>query len=172
MKKIFFFFLLSFTITYAKLQITTFHSDFIQTVTNDQNKTLHYKGELFFQAPGLAKWSYTSPLPKEIYIKEYQVTIIDKPLEQVLIKRVDPNFDFQTILKKAKKISQNHYQAKYNGKLFDIFLKNGMLWRILYLDDLGNRVEIKFLHPQQNVPIDKKVFDFRLDPSWDVIYDQ
>ena len=172
MKKTFFILLLSFTITYAKLQITSFQSDFIQTVTNEQNKTLCYKGEIFFKAPNMVKWVYTSPMPKEIYIKEYQVTIIDKALEQILIKRIDPNFDFQTILKKAKKISKDHYQAKYNGKLFDIFLKNGILWRILYLDDLGNRVEIKFLHPQQNVAIDKKVFDFRLDPSWDVIYDQ
>ena len=172
MKKTFFILLLSFTITYAKLQITSFQSDFIQSVTNDQNKTLRYKGEIFFKAPNMVKWVYISPMPKEIYIKEYQVTIIDKALEQVLIKRVDPNFDFQTILKKAKKISKDHYQAKYNGKLFDIFLKNGILWRIMYLDDLGNKVQIEFLHPKQNVEIDRAVFEFRLDPSWDVVYEQ
>ncbi len=172
MKRFFLILFLSFTITYAKLQITSFQSDFIQTVTNDQNKTLHYKGKLFFQAPDLAKWIYTSPMPKEIYVKEYQVTIIDKALEQVMIKRLDPNFDFQKLLQLAKKISKDHYQAKYNGKLFDIFFKNDKLWRISYLDDLGNKVEIRFLHPKQNIPIDKKVFDFRLNPAWDVIYDQ
>jgi len=172
MKRFFLILLLSFTISYAKLQITTFQSDFIQTVTNDQNKTLRYKGELFFKAPNLAKWIYISPMPKEIYIKGDQVTIIDKALEQVMIKRLDPNFDFQKLLQLAKKISKEHYRARYKGKLFDIFFKNDKLWRISYLDDLGNKVEIRFLHPKQNLSIKRAVFDFKINPSWDIIYDQ
>ncbi len=172
MKKTFFILLLSFTITYAKLQITSFQSDFIQTVTNEQNKTLHYKGEIFFKAPGLVKWSYSTPLPKAIYIKDHEVTIIDKTLEQVLIKRVDPDFDFKRLLELAKKVTDDHYRAKYGEKIFDIFLKNGKLCCIQYQDDLGNRVKIEFLHPKQNVEIDRAVFEFRLDPSWDVVYEQ
>ena len=111
-------------------------------------------------------------MPKEIYIKNYQVIIIDKALEQVFVKRLDPNFDFQKLLKSAKKITPKHYQAKYNDKLFDIFLKDGILRQIFYVDKLGNKVKIDFLHPKQNLSIDKQVFQFRFNPSWDVIYEQ
>ncbi len=172
MKKVLYAIALTCSLTYAKLQITTFHSEFIQTVTNDQNKTLHYKGELFFKAPNLAKWIYRSPMPKEIYIKNYQVIIIDKALEQVFVKRLDSNFDFQKLLKSAKKITPKHYQAKYNDKLFNIFLKDGILRQIFYVDELGNKVQIDFLHPKQNLSIDNQVFQFRFNPSWDVIYEQ
>ncbi|MRI58076.1 MAG: outer membrane lipoprotein chaperone LolA, partial [Epsilonproteobacteria bacterium] len=36
---------------FAQIQISSFQSNFIQTITNDQNKTLRYEGQIYYQEP-------------------------------------------------------------------------------------------------------------------------
>ncbi len=155
--------------SYAKINIHSFHSKFIQTITNEQNKTISYAGEIWFKKPLLVKWIYTKPNYKEIYFIANQVTIVEPDLEQITIKKIHKNIDIFQMLHKAKKVEQNHFIATLQGQRFHIFLKNGILHKITYKDKLGNRNTILFLNPQQNITLSMNIFHIPFHPDWDII---
>ncbi len=152
----------------AKINIHSFQSRFEQKVFNDQNRSILYKGSVYFKSPDRIRWEYLSPNRKSIYILGQKAVIIDPELEQVLIRYVKTQ-DILTSLNSAKKISNNHYLAKIGKKNYHIYMKDNVLKKIIYKDDMGNRVEVLFLNPKQNEKLDDKVFEYRIDPEWDVI---
>ncbi len=154
----------------AKINISTFHSHFIQKVTNDQNRTLRYEGEVWFsKQPFAIKWLYQKPHHKEIYIDASSAIIIEPELEQATFRRFDKKEDLFTLLEKAKQITPKHYVATYKDKKIDIFLSNGVIRRIRYKDRLDNLNEIVFIDPKQNGKIDGEVFSFQIPQGWDII---
>ncbi len=155
---------------FAKINITTFHSHFIQKVTNDQNRTLHYEGEVWFSKKPLSiKWLYTKPNRKEVYIDSSTLIMLEPDLEQATFRRFDKKADLFSLMQHAKKVGPEHYVATYQGKKIDIYTKDGIVTRIVYTDKLDNRNEIVFIDPEQNSTIDAEVFSFVIPKGWDVI---
>jgi len=155
---------------YAKINITTFHSTFVQTVTNDQNRTLRYEGEVWFQkSPFTVKWIYKKPNHKEIYITDSQLFIIEPDLEQVVMRKFDKKDDFFSTLDRAVLVKGNRYKTYYQGKDIIIDLKDGKISRVTYTDKLGNKSSIEFIDPVQNAPLNQSVFEVRVERDWDVI---
>ncbi|BCD68046.1 LolA-like outer membrane lipoprotein chaperone [Nitratiruptor sp. YY09-18] len=155
---------------YAKINIASFHSPFIQTVINDQNRTLRYEGEVWFtKEPLRIKWIYKKPNYKEIYINNQKVYIIEPDLEQVVVKRVQKKDNFFTILDSAVLVKGKQYKAFYDGHDIFIDLKNGKISKVTYTDKLENKNSILFTHPQQNIPLDDSNFTIEIKSDWDVI---
>ena len=154
---------------HAKINIETFHSRFIQKITNDQNQTLRYEGEIWFKKPLLVKWIYTKPNHKEIYFIANKIAILEPELEQITIRHIKKNIDIFQLLNNAKKIAKNHYIAKSEEKTFHIFIKDNLLQRITYKDKLGNLNEIYFIQPKQNCKIDLNIFHIPIHKNWDII---
>ncbi|BCD62181.1 outer membrane lipoprotein carrier protein [Nitratiruptor sp. YY08-26] len=169
MKKLLLIFIVVIAYSFAKININTFHSKFLQTITNEQNKTLRYEGEVWFKKPLLVKWIYKKPLYKEIHIIANKVVVIEPELEQVTINHLQKDLNLLKILENAKKIENDHYKAAIEKKNFDIYFHNGKLKKISYQDDLGNLNEILFLDPEQNIELETKQFGYKINPEWDVI---
>jgi len=169
----FFTLLLTFySICFASINtLTSFEADFVQTIKDDKNKVLTYKGHIIASKPQFAIWSYTEPIKKDVYINNWSVTIIEPEIEQVIIRKIESNFDFFKLIENAKKIKKNIYIAQYKGSIFKIKLLNNSIESIEYLDEFENSVKILFIKQIENKLVDKNIFQARYPLDYDVIMD-
>ena len=161
---------LFFTTVFAKIEISSFESDFKQTVKDETGKTIKYFGKLYFKKPLKVLWKYKKPIKKEIYIVDDRVVIIEPELEQITITHFGETKNIIDILNKAKYVDKNRYEAIYHKQKFYIFLDDKKkLKKIRFKDKLENEVEIIFLKPKQNIDLDDSIFKYKTDPSFDIV---
>ena len=162
--------LFTVTLSFADMpDINSFEADFIQTIVNDKNSTLTYKGHVQATTPQLALWQYTSPVEKSIYITHTKAVIIEPEIEQVYIQNIKSSFDFFNVIKNARKASKDTYIAKFQDTKYIITIKDDKLFAISYLDELENRILIVFTKQVQNKNIDKKIFTPDIPLDYDII---
>ncbi|MRJ03097.1 MAG: outer membrane lipoprotein chaperone LolA [Epsilonproteobacteria bacterium] len=155
------------------LDVRTFSSDFVQKVRNDQNRTIEYRGTVYFQAPNLTHWIYREPIEKEILFDGRRLIMVEPQLEQVTITSLKREENILALLQRAREVEPGIYHLELNGKEFQIETgKGGKIERILYRDDLGNDVEITFLNPKQNGELSPSLFQIEIPPSYDRIYEE
>ena len=171
MKHIILYLLLSTFLLASIDNINSFEADFIQSVTDDKGKTLTYKGHVRAIKPQHALWNYTEPISKDIYINSRSVTLIEPEIEQAIIRRIESNFDFFKMIKKAKKTGENSYIASFQNSKFKINMKNNLIKSISYNDEFDNSVEILFEKQKQNIEIDKNIFTPYIPLDFDIIRD-
>jgi len=150
-------------------KIQSFEADFTQVITDEENKTLTYKGKLYSKRPSLVMWHYTAPINKKIYVQDSRVIILEPELEQAIIKRLEREIDFFEILSSAKKSDDTHYKTSYKGIDFTLKETKGMIESLVYVDQLENSVKIIFSQQKQNHPIDMSVFEPKIPLDFDVI---
>ncbi len=167
-----FFFLLSAILSASPNEISSFNSKFEQRIVDEHGKTLLYRGELWATKPQNALWLYQSPIQKSVYINAKVLTIIEPTIEQATVKTLGGEIDFLEIIKKAKKVDNEHYNATVNGLTYAITFKNDSLSTIGYTDSYDNRVTIKFLNPSTNQPIEAKRFKPAIPSDFDLIRDR
>ena len=153
----------------AQINLESFQANFLQNITNDQNRTLHYEGKIFYQKPSTIKWIYEKPIKKIILIQGKRAQIIEPELEQVTIRTISaPNLF--AMLQNAKHIQKNRYSIKVGKREYFFTLEDGVPKKVWYKDELGNYVEITFKNVALNKPIDPTTFTIKVDPNWDIIY--
>ena len=159
------------TLVHAALKVDSFKSKFVQQITDDQNKTIRYEGELIFKAPNLTLWRYVKPIRKSVVIDGSKMILVEPELEQVTISDFDKKQNLITLLKRAKKIGKNRYLVTVEKRDFYIVTDDkGIIRSIRYKDDLANDVKIDFLDPKQNVEVDGSVFEIKIPANYDRIY--
>ncbi len=164
--------LLCSTLSFAAFDnVKTFEADFSQSITDDKNTTLNYKGKLKAKRPQEAVWNYLSPIKKDVYIDMFRVTVVEPEIEQVIIRRIESNFDFFKIIQNAKKVSENKYEGIYQKTNFSILMKNNHIKSISYKDSFENDVNIEFKNQKQNIKIDAENFIAKYPLEFDVIRD-
>ena len=151
--------------------INSFKADFTQTVTDEKNKVLTYKGNLVASKPQNAMWDYKTPITKTVYINNNSVTIVEPEIEQVIIRKIESNFDFFKMLKNAKMLKKNIYLAEFEKTSFIIVTKKDKIKSISYIDEFENTVKVSFTNQQRNVKIDKTIFIPKFSLDFDVITD-
>ncbi len=151
--------------------IDSFEADFIQKVTDDKEKVLTYNGHIIASKPQNAVWNYTQPVKKKIYINRFEVTIVEPEIEQVIIKKVESNFDFFKMIKNAKKVKNNTFETLYGDTTFTIITQKELINSISYIDEFENNVKIVFKNQKQNEKIDLEVFTPKYSLEFDVIRD-
>lgn len=152
-------------------EIVSFEADFTQSITDEKNKTINYSGHIVASKPQNARWSYTKPVKKEVYINDFEVTIVEPEIEQVIIRRIESNFDFFKMIDNAKKIEENRYIAYYKESKFTITIKDKLIESISYLDEFENNVKIIFKNQKQNQSINKAIFKPLFSDEFDIIMD-
>lgn len=152
-------------------EITSFEADFIQNITDEKNKTLNYRGHLIASRPQNAKWSYQEPVKKDVYINNFDITIVEPEIEQVIIRRIESDFDFFKIISNAKRTHGNEYVANYKNSEFTIIKSGSLIKSISYLDKFENKVTITFKNQKQNQVIDEAVFRPSFPLEFDIIRD-
>ena len=164
--------LLCSTLSFASINnITSFEANFIQSVTDDKNTSLKYSGYIAAQKPQNAVWNYMKPIKKDVFITERSVTIIEPEIEQVIIRKIESNFDFFMMIKNAIEIDKNTYKAQYKKANFTIKMKNNLIKSISYKDEFENDVVISFEKQKQNSKINKKKFIPIIPAEFDIIRD-
>jgi hypothetical protein len=77
--------------------------------------------------------------------------------------------DFLEIIKKAKKIDNDHYKATVNGQTYAINFNNNLLSTIQYADSYENKVTIQFLKPLHNASSPVSRFIPTIPAGYDVL---
>lgn len=149
--------------------INSFEADFSQSIVNDKNTTLSYEGHVKAKKPQFALWQYTSPVEKTIYISFSKAVIVEPEIEQAYIQRIHSSFNFFTILKNAKKIGDNSFEAVFQDKKYKLNIVNDKLVSIKYQDELDNRVIILFSHQKHDIEIVDTEFIPDIPLNYDVI---
>jgi outer membrane lipoprotein carrier protein len=151
------------------INLNSFKADFIQTVKAEKGNELEYKGSLVASKPQNMLWNYRFPAKKDIIIKDFQVTIIEYDIEQVLIKHINSNFNFFKILKHAKQVDKNTYIALFNDIKYTLKLTDAKISSISYLDELDNKILITFTKQEENKEIDPRIFTPIIPLDFDII---
>jgi len=164
--------LLTTSLLYSnEINLDSFKAKFIQTVTNDKGNKLVYKGTIAATTPQYMLWNYTYPAKKEIIVNNHRITVIEYDIEQVQIRNIHGEFDFFKILKAAKKVKENVYNAKFNEINYLLTLNSGKISSISYLDELENSILITFSDQKQNIKIDLSIFTPIIPLDFDIIRD-
>lgn len=162
-------FLFALTLFASPQDINSFSSPFEQRIVDEHGKVITYRGELWAAKPQNALWSYQKPIQKSVYINAKRLVILEPQLEQVSIRSLGDEIDFLEIIKKAKRIDNDHYKATVNGQTYNIIFKNDLLNAIQYTDSYDNKVSIQFLKPTQNGTIPPSRFVPTIPSGYDVL---
>lgn len=152
----------------SELEFKTLIGDFTQTITS-QEQNIIYTGTLAIDREVGAFWHYKTPAAKLIYFSKNQVIIVEPDLEQAIITSLQNSPDIAQILKSAKKLSNNKFQAIYDDITYDIAVENGLPKLISYEDKLGNQALIKFNQIKKDQQIDKKLLIPQIPDNYDII---
>ena len=153
------------------LDMDSFEADFNQTITDDKGKKLSYNGHIVASKPQYALWSYKSPVQKNVYITPRYVTVVEPEIEQAIIRNIASDFDFFSMIQKAKKVTDNIYTATLNESKYTIKLENSMIQSISYLDEFENKVKIIFNNQSSNKIYSEDVFRANVPAEYDIIRD-
>lgn len=168
--KLFTAFLLTCTAIFANpFDFKTISSDFSQTITNEENSKIVYTGRFYATTDAKALWIYKTPLEKRIYFSKNQVVIIEPELEQAIITNLNDTPNLTEILKSAKKIDKNIYEASYSDTKYTILVKGGYINTISYKDQLENSVVIELSNQTTNIFLDVLLFAPTIPDNFDVI---
>ena len=150
----------SYSLTLPK----NYEANFTQTIT-DKNKKLKYTGEIFYKN-GKILWKYNYPVQKFIWITD-KVYVYEPDLLQVTISP-KPKFTLPNIVKNAKKIKEDIYEAKIDNKNV-VFKFDKTLQFLKYKNQMGNLVTIKFTN-QKVKDINDSLFIPKYPKDVDIIY--
>lgn len=150
-------------------EIESFEAQFTQTLTS-QNQEIVYEGEIYIQAPSNALWRYIKPIPKDIYIQESTSIIYEPKLQQAIISNIQENLNILSLIKQAKKIDKNTYEAKVAGVIYTILAQDGIPKEIAFMDALENKIHIVFKNIKINALENENIFDFNPSSGIDIIY--
>ena len=151
------------------LHMKTFSANFTQTIIDDKNTTIRYFGNIQAKQPDMVRWNYTKPIKKEVYIDRDRITIIEPQIEQAIVTKINNMLAFFKVLKNAKKIDDNHYISFYNHTKLHLSIKKGMIMSISYMDQLQNKIVIRFSDQIQNGAINDQLFQAHIPKEYDVI---
>lgn len=152
--------------------LTSFQAKFIQTTYQNQEKII-YKGHLIAKRDHMAKWTYESPLKKEIYLNDSMVIVYEPALLQATTSKLKHNIDLFSIIQESKlqtKQKDHHiYSATIGDTTYYLEVKDDIPSRIIYNDHFNNRVEIQFVEQKINRDIPDSKFIFRPPEGIDFI---
>lgn len=153
-------------------KIQSFSADFEQKVypSENQGEALKYTGILKALAPSSVLWIYQKPIVKEVYIDAGMMVVFEPKLQQAIITQLQESMDLLAVLREAKPIEKNHYEARVLGQTYTLLLEDGILKEINFMDSLGNKVQIVFSKIVINAEINKEIFEFNPKSDVDIIY--
>ena len=149
--------------------VRTLSADFNQTIIDDTNKTITYLGHVDAARPDRARWDYTSPVTKNVFVIGRKVTIVEPELEQAIVKTFKDEINIFDILAKAKKIAPDTFVATHASQQFTLIIKDDIPMAISYKDAFENRIRILFSRQQINSSMDNMVFKPDIPGDFDVL---
>jgi len=162
-------FLLSDLFAGIPLNFSSFEADFVQQINDESKKIVKYYGKVYAKKPKTALWKYIKPIKKDVYINDNAVVIVEPELEQVILRRIAGDFDIFSLLKRAKKVGKNKYEARYKKTLFTLYFDGKNIQKLIYKDSFENLVTIIFSNQKYNTKFDKTIFEPKYPKDYDLI---
>ncbi len=170
MKFFFTLFLLLSSLCSAQLEaFKTLQSDFVQNVTNEQNKTISYSGSFYATQAKKALWVYLKPVAKKIYFNDKRVIIVEPELEQAIITTLENTPNIAMLIREAKEVGVNTYSTTFMGTTYTITASSKGIDKVSYKDKLDNSVEILFSNQSTNSFLDDVLFQADIPKGYDII---
>ena len=151
------------------LNFSSFQADFIQQIDDESKKIVKYYGKVYAKKPKTALWRYTKPIRKDVYINDNAVVIVEPELEQVIMRHINGDFDIFSLLKQARKVGKNRYEANYKKTLFTLYFDGKNIQKLVYKDSFENLVTITFSNQKYDIKFDPKLFDPKYPKDYDLI---
>ncbi len=168
--KLFSTFLITCSVIFAGVfDFETISSEFKQTITNEENSHIIYKGNFYATNKAKALWIYKTPIDKKIYFTQKRVVIIEPELEQAIITNLQSTPNLTDILKSAKKRNNNTYETTYDDVKYIIETNNNQIRSISYSDKLGNSVKIELFNQSINTFLDDALFIPTIPNYFDIV---
>jgi len=167
---IFFIFLSSSLLSFTKME--SFSADFRQIIDSGDSQIV-YSGRIEAKRPNRVVWHYKEPVEKSLYIDGDRVYVIDHDLEQVIIKMLNSEVLFFSILENSKKIDEKRYSTSIGEQNYLLIVdKNSKnsLKKIIYVDQLDNSIEINFFDSVIDKELNNSLFEPKIPNSYDKIY--
>ncbi len=168
MKLFFTFFASGFIFLYASFDINSIKANFIQTITNEQNSTIEYRGKFYARSDDKALWIYQKPIKKELYFIDRKVIIIEPELEQAIFSKAKKLPKILDILKGAKR-DKDRVIAYCCDTTYIVTLKDNYIISVSYKDKVGNKVKIKFFNEEINLILDDEIFRYKIPKFYDIL---
>lgn len=149
--------------------INSYYAHFVQTVVDNENATITYKGDFYAKRPFYALWQYKSPTPKSVYIKDRDITILEPDLEQAIIQQSQKSFTLFNILNDATKINATTYKKKVGDITYTLTLENDRIKTLHYIDAFENDVTITFSKTKSNIDLSAQSFKPTIPAYYDII---
>jgi len=149
--------------------LKSIQADFKQTIINNADQQIHYSGKLFIKEPSKILWKYEEPIIKNVFLINTMVIIDEPELEQAVFTTLNSEVNLLALLKSAKKISNEKYEAVINDVKYTFFIKNNKIDKILYKDELDNKVSIELFNSVYNEVINESIFKFIAPSTYDII---
>jgi len=150
--------------------IKSIKTQFYQEIINSSGNKIYYKGTMFAKKDkNQALWIYQQPIYKEIYYLNGKIVIIEPDLEQATFAKLKKIPNIITLLKSAKKIDNNTYVTKFNNTKYFITLKNNTLYKISYIDEMKNKVNVTLINPKINIDISDQRFQYHIPKGYDIL---
>ncbi len=166
--RVLFAFFLNFCFSYG-FDYLSIKSDFTQTITSPEGQVLNYSGRFYAKKPYFALWEYDKPIKKMVYFVGKTIKIVEPELEQVIISSLPQAPNISKLLKGAKKIKENLYNASYEDITYEIVMDEDMPRKVSYKDKLDNKVEIFFENTKLNTRLKNNIFDYKIPLDYDVL---
>ena len=151
------------------MEFETLHANFAQQVTNDQNQTLRYTGQVWLKKPDLALWQYETPIEKTIYLHGNQVTLIEPELFQATRFESELSLNILEAWNQSRPHKPGERIATVNQNRILIQHDSDFIRRVSYRDTLDNQVAIEFLKPVKNPRLDPGLFMPEIPKGFDLI---
>ncbi len=147
-----------------------FSADFTQVVQNKETKKqLYYSGKLYMKMPNEAKWDYFIPLKKSICLMDHKAWVIEPELEQATLFKLKKSIPLLQMLKNAQKTGPESYKAEYGGVEYSLKVdEKGVIRRVSYLDEMGNRVILRFQNVETK-PFESSKLECLIPEDFDII---
>jgi len=147
----------------------TIQSDFVQKVTNDQNKTIAYTGQFYATHDKKALWVYEKPVAKKIYFNDTKVVIIEPELEQAIITTLENTPNIAHLITQAKEVSKETYTTSFMDTTYTIHATTESIESVTYKDKLDNHVKILFSNQSTNLFLEETLFQADIPLGFDII---
>ncbi|PHR74234.1 MAG: cell envelope biogenesis protein LolA [Arcobacter sp.] len=149
--------------------LKSIQADFKQTIINNADQRIIYSGKLFIKEPSRILWKYEEPIIKNVFLINTMVIIDEPELEQAIFTTLNSEVNLLALLKSAKKISNEKYEAEINEVIYTFLIKDNKIDKIVYKDELDNKVSIELFNSVYNEEIKESIFKFVAPSYYDII---
>jgi outer membrane lipoprotein carrier protein len=150
-------------------ELKSYQANFTQTIIDQDDVKIVYKGTFLALKPLKAVWHYDTPVKKSVYVNSRQIVIVEPELEQAIYKESKKAFTLFNILDGAKKLDNETYEKVIGDRTYKLKVKKENIQSLSYNDNFDNKVSIIFTNQKPNLALKSKAFHPIISEDFDII---